>query len=333
MKKSKKFTKGKIIAIIVALVIALVSSALIVLNAFVPVKYLSAYVTYAEAKEEGEAQVAVLDVGYGDCIVAELPNGKTLLIDGGDGSYSNNLNILKYLNSRGITKIDYLICSSVKSEHCGGLTEIIKYKQVEKAYIPYCKNSRITQEFYNFYTALNKAGISYEYSGFGAGDADEDYNCFFTFLSPSDYTNPNSEYSAMNSDNSKDNVNNASAVVWLKCGKTNFAFCSDAGTDALKNITDSYNLCKLIEQPFLTIGNFSVNLEDCNILTVAGHGSDKNTYAEWYDLLSPERAIVSVGKNYYDCPSVAALANVTNCGAQVLLTSDSGNIKIQIPNN
>jgi competence protein ComEC len=333
MSKIKKIAKAKLASLIFALAVALCSSALLVINIFVPIKYLSTYITFAEQKQSGEAQVAVLNVGYGDCIVAELPNGKTLMIDGGDGKYDNNLNIFKYLNSRGIDKIDYLICSNVRSEHCGGLVEILKYKQVGKVYIPYCKNTKITDAYFSFYEALSLSGIPYEYSAFGEGDVDEEYNCFFTFLSPSDYNNPDSEYTALNSDNTSDSISNASAVVWLKCGNTNFLFSSDAGTSVLQSITESYNFCKLVDQPFCKVGNYTVNLEECNVVTVAGHGGDSNTYASWYDLLSPEKAIVSVGSNYLGCPSVAAMADVTNCGAQVLLTSDDGNIKIKISNN
>jgi competence protein ComEC len=331
--KGKRLSGSRIFVVIMGVLVAIVAAALITTNAFVPVKYLSAYTTIAEEKTDGESQVTVVDVGFGECIVVELSGGKVMLIDGGDGEYDNNLNILKVLNARGIDKIDYLICSSVKSEHCGGLTELLNYKQVGKAYIPYTKNSKITTAYYNFYTALTKAGIPYEYSSFGLSECDEDNGWFFTFLSPSDYENPNSEYVAMNKESNKANINNASAVLWLSCGGTNFVFSSDAGTDALKNIVDSYNLCVEAEQPYCTVGTHQVKLEECDVVTVAGHGSDSNTYAAWYDLLSPEKALLSVGKNYSDCPSVQAMADATNCGAKVYMTSDGGNIKIKISNS
>lgn len=329
-RKQDKITKFRFTAIVTAAVIAVVFTALIILNAFIPVKYLTAYTVIKQTREEGEMSVTVLDVGFGDCIVAELPNGEVLMIDGGDGSYQNNLNILRHLNQRGISKIDYLVCSSVKSEHCGGLAEILQYKQVGYAYIPYCLNENITPEYKNFIGTLKKSGVDYGYCGFGEGMADGDHDCFFTFLSPSAYTNPNSEYAALNGENSEENMNNSSAVVWLQYGTTGMAFCSDAGAEALKNMTDDYLLCKEASQKFCEIGGYSVNLEDCEVVLVAGHGDADCTYAEWYGALSPAKAIVSVGKNYYGLPALASLADVSATGAEVLLTSEIGNITVSV---
>jgi competence protein ComEC len=331
MKANKKgITRGKLITILIATFIAVLFTALIVADIFVPLKYLSAYTVTAEEKADGDLNIAFVDVGYGDCVVVQLPDGKNLLIDGGDGTYGNNLNILKYLNSNGIDKIDYLICSSIRSEHCGGLTEILKYKQVEKAYIPYCKNTRITTEYGEFYTALRNKNIPYEYSASGISVIDEENNCFFTFLSPTDYSNPNSEYNDMNSDATKENINNASAVVWLQYGDKGFVFCSDAGQAALENILESYTFCKKAGVEFCRVGDYSVDLTDCVMAQAAGHGGDKCTYADWYKTLSPEEVVISVGKNYSDCPSLAALSDITDCGAKAILTSESGNVKFTI---
>jgi hypothetical protein len=38
-----------------------------------------------------------------------------------------------------------------------------------------------------------------------------------------------------------------------------------------------------------------------------------------------------VGKNYVDCPSLAALSDITDCGAEALFTSDNGNIVMTFP--
>jgi competence protein ComEC len=326
---TKRLKKSKLIVVIIAVVVAVVFTALIVTDVFVPVKYLSAYIVNAESSTDGELTVSYLDVGYGDCIVVQLPDEKTMLIDGGDGSYKNNLNILKYLNSNKINKIDYLICTSIRSEHCGGLAEILQYKEVEKAYIPYCKNTRITTEYSEFYTTLNQKHIPFEYSAVGLGEGDSESNYFFTFLSPSDKDDPNSEYNEFNSDATKVNINNVSAVLWLQYGNKGFVFTSDAGTATLEKITESYKLCAEIGQPFCALGDFSVKLEDCVFVQVAGHGGDKCTYADWYATLSPEKAVISVGKNYSDCPSLAALSDVTDCNAEVMVTSESGNIVIK----
>ena len=126
-KGNAKRSKGRIAAIASAAVVAVAFAALIITNIFVPVKYLSAYLVARGERQQGVLTVTFLDVGYGDCTLCELPDGKVLLIDGGDGAYANTLSILRKLNSRGIDKIDYLFCSSVLGEYCGGLPEILRY--------------------------------------------------------------------------------------------------------------------------------------------------------------------------------------------------------------
>ena len=76
-KKSKgRLGKGRIAAAIVAAVVCLIFAALAVTNAFVPVVYLSAYMVAAQPGERGVLTVTFLDVGYGDCTLCELPDGK-----------------------------------------------------------------------------------------------------------------------------------------------------------------------------------------------------------------------------------------------------------------
>jgi beta-lactamase superfamily II metal-dependent hydrolase len=322
-----KLSKGKLTAIIIAVAVVLLSAVFAVINIFVPLKYLTAYFTVAHKNSEGQLVVTAIDVGFGSCTIVSLPDGKTMVIDGGDGEYENNFNIIKYLNANGINEIDYLICSSVKSEHCGGLTEILKYKKVKQAYIPYCKNTRVTDEYHSFLTQLNQSEVPYSYSGVGIGGEGEEYDYFWTFISPSDYRNPNSEYADLNSDNSSDNINNSSAVIWLEYMGEAFLFCSDAGSTALQNIYESYELTKEIEQPFCSFGSHSVNLEKCTVVFVAGHGGKSNTYALFYDILSPNSAIISVGKNYAGYPSLAALADIANSCDDIQLTQEQGDIK------
>ncbi|MGN0814531.1 MAG: ComEC/Rec2 family competence protein [Candidatus Coproplasma sp.] len=321
--QKKGLSKGRKTAIISLAITAVFFIAVMILNIFIPVRYISAYTVSKRQVNEGELCVRYIDVGYGDSAIVVLPDGKSMLIDGGDGSYSHTLKILSELNSFGIDTIDYLVCTSVRSEHCGGLTEILQYKKVNKAYIPYVKNTYITQAYGNFYAALGSTET--QYSCFGEGECGEDY--FFTFLSPSALSNPEGEYAALNKTASDENINSASAVLWLEYGETSFVFTSDSSSKSLKRITDEYLNCLALGQDFCPIGSNSVRLEDCDVVTVAGHGGAANTYAAWYAALEPEQAVISVGENYSGCPSAQALADVCNFVSQPLLTSERGTIE------
>lgn len=325
--KRKKLNKGRISAIVVAALVILISVALIITDLFVPVIYLSAYTVKKENLPAGELRITFLDVGYGDCTVCELPDGKVLMIDGGNDSYGNTLKILKHLNSRGIDEIDYLVCSSVNDEHCAGLSEILKYKTVKTAFVPYCLSTRITDGFYKFTKLLNNSDAEIIYSGAGDGRTGDNY--FFTFLSPTERTSPDSEYTALNEEPSWQNINAASAVLWLQYGNNGFAFCSDASESALKNITEIYDICTQTNTPFMPMNGTGVTLSDCKVVLSAGHASKKCTYAQFYDTLSPEKAIISVGKNFKDCPSTQALSDIANTGTEIILTEESGTIEIK----
>ena len=66
-------------------------------------------------------KIYFVDVGQGDCTVIQTPNGKNLIIDGGDKDtydYGEKV-VLPYLLDRKIKQIDYLIVSHVDSDHIG----------------------------------------------------------------------------------------------------------------------------------------------------------------------------------------------------------------------
>lgn len=327
-KKRLKLTKRRVIAIVSAAVIAVLIAALVITNIFIPVKYLFAYFVRREQRENGVLTVTFLDVGYGDCTLCELPDGKVLLIDGGDGSYSNNLAILKKLNSRGIDKIDYLVCSSVLGEYCGGLAEIIEYKQVGQVFMPAVNNIYITQSFASFNEQVNKYNIPKTYSQYGAGDYGEDY--FFTFLSPSSPNDPQGYYSILNSSSAEVNRLNASAILWLEYAGTSFVFTSSAGRDALNSVVADYNLITSTDGKYASVGAFSVTLEECDVVSIPGHGRGECSSPLWYDTLNPSVAVISVGENYSGYPSAQAIADIGSTVASPVLTQAHGDITITV---
>lgn len=310
--KKKRISAAAAISVAFAALIVAASIALIIVNCFVPVKYLSAYVVRAEDRNEEELRITYLDVGFGDCALAELPGGKTMLIDGGNGDYDNMLSVLTLLNRRGVEKIDYLVCTSVKDEHCGGLSEVVRYKEIGEAYIPYCRNTRVTEEYHEFISLLEEKDISCTTAQVGEGQADDENGWFFSFLSPVNSLSPDGEYADLNESATNVNIEKASVVMWLEYGENAFLFTSDARVETLERITTEYELCKLLNQPYCEVGGHSPKLEECDVVTVPAHGGENNTFAPFYDLISPAHAVVSVGKNFADYPSSSALSDVYN---------------------
>lgn len=321
-KKKQKLTKAKIITIVCASVAALFALVIIVVNIFIPVKYLASYCVSGNRAKMGSMRVSFIDVGYGDCIIVELPDGKNMLIDAGDGRYSHNSKVLKELNKRDIDTIDYLVCSSVNGEHCGGLSEVIKYKTVKNIFMPYCTNKYVTDEFRDFYAQAEKSKADFVYNEYKTGIKTNDY--FFTVLSPSVQEYDDGEYAHLNESPSKSNRNNASAVIWLEYDNTAFLLTSDVEKEILNSILLSYEI-----DP----ENYPVNLQKCKVIQLANHGNTSSASPEFYDFIHPETAILSVGENGNGSPSVQVMSDVLNSGAKLYRSDEHGNIIIEVNNS
>ncbi len=325
-KKKRKLSKGKIRAIIIAAVTAAIVIALIITNFFVPVKYLSSYmVVRNKGADEGVMRVRFVDVGFGDCTIVELPDGKNMLVDGGNGTAVNEKRILKFLNMCDIDTIDYLVCTSVNSEHCGGLAEICKYKKVKRIYMPYCKNTYVTDEYRKFTLAKGSTEtVTIEY---GVGEVNDESGYFFTFLSPSVRSNPESEYNSLGDNPTKAQLNCISAVMWLEYAGTGFLFAGDAPNEVLTKICNSY---EMEGENYALCGGHAVNLGNCSVVLVAAHGSKDSACAPLYDIMKPKTAVISVGKNGSGCPSMEALSDAINyVGENLYRTDDYGTVTIQ----
>lgn len=306
--KRKTEKKIKKIVFIISVVVTLVSViALIIVNFFIPVIYLTAYFHLKKDVNPPERlRIRYIDVGYGDCSLVELPDGKILLIDGGTGTYGNIYKLLDTLNASDIDRIDYLVCTSVKSEHCGALAEILKYKSVGTAYIPYVKNVYITDEYAAFYNRLLSSGVNVVTAENGKGVISEEYGYFFAFLAPQVAAFPDSEYNQMNSKPTTANINNASAVIWLEYAEKGFMFLSDAGAQSQQHIANSL----FLENKVVFIEGQTLRLSPCTVLKASNHCANGYTQPYLYDLIQPEAAIISVGKNAQSSPSNTEIANL-----------------------
>lgn len=69
-------------------------------------------------------QVVFLDVGQGDSALVIFPNGKTMLIDGGETDQGRRL--VQKLQQIGVKQIDWLVASHPHSDHIGGLIQVLK---------------------------------------------------------------------------------------------------------------------------------------------------------------------------------------------------------------
>lgn len=322
-KNKKKLNKSMLIAVIMSAVAGLTALSLIITNLFIPVKYLFSYIVIKQdVPADGEMRVTFLDVGYGDCTFVEFPDGKTLLIDGGDGSYPNMLELFRFLNGRATDKIDYLVCTSVTKERCGGLAEILDYRQVGEVFSPYCLATNLNSSYREFSRALKGSGLKNSICEYGAGVFGEDY--FFCFLSPSPHTAAGGEYELINAAPTTENIMNATANIYLEYKNNGFLILGDGTSGSFLKLVDQYR----------NLGGFEANgkivkLDNCKIVKIANHGAEKSVCSPLYDLIKPQTAILSVSSDNASLPCLQAIADAQRyCSDNLYRTDRDGTVTV-----
>ena len=81
------------------------------------------YIFTASGDQQDVLKVTMIDVGWGDSHLIEMPSGTTILVDGGRWDRWNRVNT--FLDERGIDRIDHMVLTHLHSDHYGGLTDFL----------------------------------------------------------------------------------------------------------------------------------------------------------------------------------------------------------------
>jgi hypothetical protein len=84
------------------------------------------------------AKVQFLNVGWGDAQLIQLPSGGICLIDGGDGTFSEDQDHpLSWMNRNQTDRLEWIILTHIHEDHINGLLDVARAKPVIKAILPY----------------------------------------------------------------------------------------------------------------------------------------------------------------------------------------------------
>jgi len=249
------------------------------------------YAISAESRN-GILTVAFLDVGQGDAIFIEAPNGNQVLIDGG-----SNRGVLKEL-SRVMPfydrSIDVIFATHPDKDHIGGLPAVLERFDIKMYIDPGVTNDTGT---YNTLTRLlERNEVRHEIARRGQKIIlDKDVVLHILF--------PDRDVSGVD-------ANDASIVAKLVYGETSFLLTGDSP--------------KKIEKYIASIDGSSLA---SNVLKVGHHGSKTSSSELFIGYASPDYAVISLGKdNRYGHPHDVVLAALTLFNIPVLRTDELGTI-------
>lgn len=255
---------------------------------------------------DGRLHVTMLSVGQAESILLRLPDGSTMLVDGGGYLHDTGRDfgkrvLLPALESLGIRRIDRLIITHDHPDHVGGLAFVLKNATVGECWttagtytrLQHCDLKSIFSER-KIAVRLLKLGDSISL----APGVD------FKVLSPG-------QHMVRNDGDDIRNTNEDSLVFRVSYGQFSMLFTADAGFDAERNmISSGYDL-------------------GSTVLKVGHHGSAYSTSEEFIDKVRPRIALISAGAgNRFGLPAGRTVDLLKIKNIMVYRTDRDGTIEL-----
>lgn len=253
------------------------------------------WATLAQATERqsGVLTVSFLDIGQGDSIYIEAPNGRQMIVDGGPNE--SLMSALPDVLVFGDKTIDVLVVTNPDADHYSGFIPLIE--SFEIGAIVESGTSSDTTLYDSFQQLITEKEIDHveAYSGQKI-ILDEERNVYLEILFP-------------NTDVSSWDSNDGSIVSKLVYGNTSVLLMGDS-TKLAEGIVVSRN-----------------DLSGVDILKAGHHGSKTSTGLPLLEESKPSVVVISAGEdNRYGHPDEETIENLNEMGIPYLVTMDEGTI-------
>lgn len=242
------------------------------------------------ASGSDKLRVSYIDVGQGDSILIQIPNGKNVLIDAGDNDQGEK--VVSYLNKQGVKRLDVAIWTHPHADHIGGADTVTKAFEIGQVVMP--KQTSTTESYRSLIKAISQKGLKITEAKAGV-ILDLGPEVKAELLAPSS--------------GSYEEVNNYSAVLRLTYGNTTFLFTGDAQSESEKEMIKTGQDLK------------------ADVLKVGHHGSLTSTTSAFLNKVQPKYAVISVGKdNDYGHPAESIITRLNKAGVNIYRTDESGTL-------
>jgi len=252
----------------------------------------------SSARADARLHVDFLDVGQGDSALVTMPDGTTMLVDGGGNIYEATRRIgetvvSEYLWWRGLDEIDYVVVTHADADHIDGLNDVLRNFSVRNALI--ARAPANDPEFSKFSETLKQTNTKAEL--LQAGDVIHFGAVEMSVLWPPA--------------GGETSTNNDSLVLRLKFGDRSILLTGDIEKQAEQSLLESWP-----------------NLR-ADVVKVPHHGSKTSSTEDFVCASLPQFAIVSVGRHsMFGHPHKEVVQRWQSHGATVLTTGECGTISV-----
>ena len=266
--RENKLTRGQFWTMVILSSVLLAFVSLVTISSYMDKPFMPTWdelfsLTGLSGKQplDTEMQVHVLDVGNADAILVRN-KGQNLLIDAGEND--DGADVVAYLRSHGVKKLDYVIATHPDADHIGGMDDVVEAMDIGTfimAFMPegYTPTSKT---YADMLEAISRKGLKITSAQTGKhyslGEAD------IEILGPvADFTE----------------TNNQSVVCRISFGDKRFLFMGDAEKEAENALMEAR-------------GDLSAD-----VLKIGHHGSKSSTQSKFVKMVSPAYAVISCGEN------------------------------------
>lgn len=296
------------------------------------------------ARGDGELLVHMLDVGQGDCIYIQLPDGKDMVIDcanyNDDKKYEDKT--FDYLNTY-ITDdtVEYLMLTHCDSDHVYFMDELLERYQVEKLFMPNVlaapgTDTKSKKELQDRIDALDTSRFT---------DKDTIGTVTYAEFFIAALTEPNCEI-VLNVD---PDANTNSVIIEettyrlvFYCPTQEYYDDSNLNSAERKNAISPIGILEYNGRRIMLTGDSNELNEplvvertgkiDCDVLKVGHHGSATSTLNPFLDAYTFEYAIISCNTygNKFNHPRQSTLDRLKAHDIAVYRTDNNGNIVVSV---
>lgn len=255
-------------------------------------------------RAEGKLRVDFLDVGQGDAALVTMPDGTTLLVDGGgrpsfmtttEATRSIGETVVsEYLWWRGLKQVDYVVATHADADHIDGLNDVLRNFAVNTALVG--RRPANDPEFSKFSETIRETGTHLE--TIQTGDVirfgDVEVNVLW----------PNAD--------GRGSDNDDSVVLRITFGERSILLTGDIEKAAERSLSAA-----------------PAQQLKADVVKVPHHGSKTSSTEPFVLATKPAFAIVSVGRNsIFGHPHKEVVDRWQLNGATVLTTGNCGTITV-----